>query len=44
MFINYLVHEFFELMVIHELALVHAFSEFKTVHEKHMLLNKVWAH
>ena len=34
MFINYLVHDFFEFMVVHELALVHELSEFMTVHEE----------
>ena len=38
MFINYLVHEFVEFMVVHELAFVH---EFMTVHEQHMFMNKV---
>ena len=37
MFINYLVHDFFEFMVVHELALVHELSEFMTVHEQPML-------
>ena len=29
-----MVHEFFEFMVAHELALVHELSEFMTVHEQ----------
>ena len=33
MFINYLVHELFECMAVHELALVHELSEFMAVHE-----------
>ena len=41
MFINYLVHEFVEFMVVHELALVYELSEFMTVHEKPMFMNKV---
>ena len=41
MFINYLVNEFFEFMVVHELALVHELSEFMTVHEQPMFMNKV---
>ena len=36
MFINYHVHEFVELIVVHELALVHELSEFMTVHEQPM--------
>ena len=44
MFINYLVHEFFEFMVVHELALVHVLSEFMTVHEQPMFMNKVRVH
>ena len=43
MFINYLVHEFAELMVVHELALVHELSEFMTVHEQPMFMNNVRA-
>ena len=44
MFINYLVHEFDEFMVVHELALVHELSEFMTVHEQSMFMNKVRVH
>ena len=44
MFINYLVHEFFEFMVFHELALVYELSEFMTVHEQPMFMNKVRVH
>ena len=44
MFTNYLVHEFFEFMVVHELALVHELSEFMTVHEQPMFMNKVRVH
>ena len=44
MFINYLVHEFFGFMVVHELALVHELSEFMTVHEQPMFMNKVRVH
>ena len=44
MFINYLVHELFEFMVVLELALVHELSEFMTVHEQPMFMNKVRGH
>ena len=44
MFINYLVDEFVEFMVAHELALVHEFSKFMTVHEQPMFMNKVRVH
>ena len=44
MFINYLVHDFFEFMVVHELALVHELSEFMTVDEQPMFMNKVRVH
>ena len=44
MFINYLIHDFFEFMVVHELALVHELSEFMTVHEQPMFMNKVRVH
>ena len=44
MFINYLVDEFVEFMVVHELALVHELSQFMTVHEQHMFMNKVQFH
>ena len=44
MFINSLVHDFFELMVVHELALVNEVSEFMTVHEQPMFMNKVRVH
>ena len=40
MFINYLIHE----LVVHELALIHELSEFKTVHEQPMFMNKVRVH
>ena len=36
--INYLIHEFFVCIVFHELALVHEFSEFLTVHEQPMFM------
>ena len=42
MFIDYLVHDFFEFMVVHELALVHELIEFMTVYEQPMFMNKVW--
>ena len=44
MFINYLVHEFVKSIVVHELALVHELSEFMTVHEQPMFMNKVRVH
>ena len=44
MFINYLVHEIVEFMVVHGLALVHELSEFITVHEQPMFMNKVRVH
>ena len=44
MFINYLAHDFFVFMVVHELALVHELSEFMTVHEQLMFMNKVRVH
>ena len=44
MFINYLVHEFFEFMAVQELALVHELYEFMTVHEQSMFMNKVRVH
>ena len=44
MFINYLVHEFVEFMVVHDLALIHELSEFMTVHEQPMFMNKVRVH
>ena len=44
MFINYLVHEFVEFMVVRELALVHELSELMTVHEQPMFMNKVRVH
>ena len=34
MFINYLVHELFECMAVHELALVHELSEFMAFREQ----------
>ena len=36
MFINYLVHQFFEFI-----SLIHELSEFMTVHEQLMFMNKV---
>ena len=44
MFIDYLVDELFELMVVHELALAHELSEFMSVHEQPMFMNKVRVH
>ena len=44
MFINYLVYEFVEFMVVHEQALVHELSEFMTVHKQPMFMNKVRFH
>ena len=51
MFIDYLVHDFFEIMFVHELALVHELIEFMTVYEQPMFMNKVrvneqysWSH
>ena len=44
MFIKNLVRDFFEFMVVHELALVHELSEFITVHEQPMFMNKVRVH
>ena len=44
MLINYLVHEFVEFMVVHELALNYELSEFMTVHEQPMFMNKVRVH
>ena len=44
MFIDYLVHEFFEIMVVHELALVHELIEFMTVYEQPMFINKMRVH
>ena len=44
MLINYLVHEFVEFVVFHELALVNELSEFMTVHEQPMFMNKVRVH
>ena len=43
-FLDYLVHELFEFMVVNELALVHEISEFMTVHEQLMFMNKVRVH
>ena len=42
MLITYLVHEFVEFMVVHELALVHELS--LSVHKQPMFMNKVRAH
>ena len=44
MLIDYLVHDFFEFMVVHELALVHESVEFMTVYEQPMFMNKVRVH
>ena len=44
MFINYLVDEFVEFMVVRELALIHELSEFMTVHEQPMFMNTVRVH
>ena len=44
MFIDYLVRDFFEIMVVHELALVHELIEFMTVYEQPMFMNKVRVH
>ena len=44
MLINYLVHEFFEFMVVHELSPVHELSEFMTVHEQLFFMNKIKVH
>ena len=44
LFIDYLLHEFFEFMVVHELALVHELNEFMTVYEQPMFMNKVRVH
>ena len=44
MFINYLVHELIEFMVVHELVLVHELYEFMTVHEQPMFRNKLRVH
>ena len=44
MFINYLVHNFFEFIVVNELALIHELSEFMTVHEQPMLIYQVRVH
>ena len=41
MFIDHMAHEFFEFMVVHELALVHELIEFITVYEQPMFMNKV---
>ena len=38
MFIDYLAHDFFEIMVVHELI------EFMTVYEQSMFMNKVRVH
>ena len=40
MFINYLVHELFEFMAVHELALVHELSQFMAVHEQPKCMSK----
>ena len=41
MLISYLLHELFEFMAVHELALVHKLSEFMAVHELRKFMNKV---
>ena len=40
MSINYLVHELFEFMAVHELALVHEVSQFMAVHEQPRCMSK----
>ena len=42
MFIDYLVHEFFEFMAVHELALVNELIEFMTVYEQPMNRISSW--
>ena len=44
MCINYLVHELFEFMAVHELSLVLELSEFIAVHEQPKFMNKVRVH
>ena len=44
MFINYLVYELFDFMVVYDLALVHELIEFMTVYEQPMFMNKVRVH
>ena len=44
LFIDYMVHDFFELIVVYELALVHELIEFMTVYEQLMFMNKVRVH
>ena len=44
MFIDYLAHEFFVFMVVHEPALVHEIIEFMTIYEQLMFMNKVGVH
>ena len=44
MFINYLVHELFQLVAVYELALVHEFSEFMAVYGQPKVTNKVRFH
>ena len=43
MFINYLVYEFW-FMFVYELVLVHELSEFMSIHEQSMFMNKVRDH
>ena len=44
MFIDYLIHEFFGFMAVHELALVHELIVLMTVYEQPMFMNKVRVH
>ena len=44
MFIDYLVHELFEFIAVHELALVHELSEFMAVYEQPKFMKKVIVH
>ena len=44
MVIDYLVHDFFEFVVDHELALLRELIEFKTVYEQPLFMNKVRVH
>ena len=44
LFLEYLVNDFFEFIVVHELALVHELIEFMTVYEQPMFMNKVRVH
>ena len=44
MFINYPVHELFECMAVHELALVHELSEFMAFREQPKFMSQVRVH